>query len=119
MVFSPYQQLFSFARDAHVGVDCAQRAYSHLNDSYRTTVCLTHTPTTIAVACLQLALNAQPLTAEEGERSAPAWVESLDVDLQTVSVPLFLKKQVSGLGAQAIEPTGVHNHSLVYLPWGY
>lgn len=85
VVFSPYQQLVSFAREAHAGVACAQRAYSALSDSYFTTVCLTHTPHTIAVACLQLALSTEPPAIEEGEQIAPAWIDSVDVDLQEVS----------------------------------
>ncbi|MEW5303072.1 MAG: hypothetical protein WDW36_005800 [Sanguina aurantia] len=83
VVFSPYQELCACARDACVGEACAQRAYALLNDSYRTPVCLTHTPHVIAVACLQLALATEPSVPEEGEEKS-SWLAALDVDLHAV-----------------------------------
>ncbi|GAX79776.1 hypothetical protein CEUSTIGMA_g7216.t1 [Chlamydomonas eustigma] len=56
VVFSPYQSLTSFLRDCFLGDAVGLRAWSILNDSYRTDVSLIHPPYMVAIACIHLAV---------------------------------------------------------------
>ena len=54
VVFTPYRSLVSFLREADLGDEVGLRAWTVLNDSYRTDVILLHPPHLVARACLQL-----------------------------------------------------------------
>eukprot|EP01097_Dermamoeba_algensis_P000196 TRINITY_DN1070_c0_g1_i1.p1 TRINITY_DN1070_c0_g1~~TRINITY_DN1070_c0_g1_i1.p1 ORF type:complete len:141 (-),score=25.14 TRINITY_DN1070_c0_g1_i1:397-819(-) len=76
IVFHPYKSLLPFAYDSD-SVDCLDRAWSIINDSYLTDVSLLYPPHIIALSALFLSsfISGKDLTA---------WFSELDVDMKDV-----------------------------------
>eukprot|EP01097_Dermamoeba_algensis_P000197 TRINITY_DN1070_c0_g1_i2.p1 TRINITY_DN1070_c0_g1~~TRINITY_DN1070_c0_g1_i2.p1 ORF type:complete len:298 (-),score=60.52 TRINITY_DN1070_c0_g1_i2:194-1087(-) len=76
IVFHPYKSLLPFAYDSD-SVDCLDRAWSIINDSYLTDVSLLYPPHIIALSALFLSsfISGKDLTA---------WFSELDVDMKDI-----------------------------------
>ncbi len=70
VVFSPYRSLTALLRDAGLGEAVGLRAWTILNDSYRTDVSLLHPPHMVALACVQLATVHLAQQEQEGQLAA-------------------------------------------------
>ncbi|KAK9821703.1 hypothetical protein WJX74_010599 [Apatococcus lobatus] len=73
---TPYDIMLKLLRQLQLE-NLGQPAWAALNDSYKTDVCLMHTPQTIALACILLACNVQ-------KRELPPGVARLAVDFDQV-----------------------------------
>lgn len=63
----PYKQLLSYFRDLDCSDELQRASYAFVNDSYRTTLCLTHSPQVIAAAAIVVASKyvKQPLPTDQ------------------------------------------------------
>lgn len=99
VVFSPYRSLSAFLRDSSLGEVVGLRAWTILNDSYRTDVSLLHPPHLVALACLQLAVvhldlevsmrdggNAASTCTAEAQRPRSPELQHLSRWMKTLSV---------------------------------
>lgn len=98
VVFSPYRSLALFLRDMGTTEQVGLRAWTILNDSYRTDVSLMHPPHMVALACIHMAVALVGVECN-------ATVKTQDVQQQQQQQQKQ-KQQQQGLGKVAGMPQG-------------
>lgn len=76
IVFHPYRPLVQFLQEMKL-LDCLQTAWELVNDSYRTDLCLLHSPYLIAIGVIVVACTFR-------EKDCRTWQKRLNVESKTV-----------------------------------
>jgi len=81
----PYKQLLSYFNDLNCSDELQRAAYVFVNDSYRTTLCLTHSPQAIAAASIKVAAKYVKQFLPQDNNFGQNWWDIMDADIKSIA----------------------------------